>query len=428
MRILIDNSSYHLKNQGDVAMLVVAVERLRELWPNAIIEVFTDAPDILLKYCPSVHPLSVRGRNLWLKSQNLFDSFYKFFPKRFHRWLLKIDEIIKFHFPIITSPLYQWKTKRRAFKNEYIPKFLFSLQNADLVIASGGGYLTDAFEYHAIGILSILGMAIKSGKPTAMLGQGLGPIQSWKLLACAKTIFPYIDLISLREKRAGLSILQTLSVPFDRIIITGDDAIELAYNDTNIEQATGIGINLRASGYSKLNEKHIEIVRSVLKNAAQKYKTHLIPLPISLVDKESDAKTIYQIISGIEVDSDGGRNIDSITTILEQIRRCRVVVTGSYHAGVFALSQGIPVICLAQSNYYVDKFKGLADQFGIGCEVVMLDDEQLHKKLLEKIHDAWLSNKIVRPELLKAAKQQIKLSRLAYQRLYKLVSIRKPSC
>ena len=391
MRILVDNSSYHLKNQGDVAMLIVAIERLQELWPNAIIEVFTDAPDILLKYCPFIHPLPVRGRNLWLKSQNLFDSFYKFFPKKFHRRLLKIDEIIKFHYPNITRPLYQWKTKHRAFNNEYIAKFLFSLHNADLVIASGGGYLTDAFEYHAIGILSILGMAIKCGKSTAMLGQGVGPIKSWKLLACAKTILPYIDVISLREKRAGLSILKSLYVPSEKIITTGDDAIELAYNETNIEQATGIGINLRASGYSKLNKKHIEIVRSVMKNVAKKYKTHLIPLPISLVDQESDAKTIYQIISGLEVDSDGGRNIDSIKTILEQIRRCRVVVTGSYHAGVFAFSQGIPVVCLAQSDYYVDKFKGLADQFGIGCEVVILDDEQLHKKLLEKIHDMGFS-------------------------------------
>ena len=37
----------------------------------------------------------------------------------------------------------------------------------------------------------------------------------------------------------------------------------------------------------------------------------------------------------------------------------------------------------------------------------------------------WVSAERVRPELLKAAQKQIKLSRSAYQRLYKLVSTRK---
>ena len=35
-----------------------------------------------------------------------------------------------------------------------------------------------------------------------------------------------------------------------------------------------------------------------------------------------------------------------------------VEVTGSYHAGVFALAQGIPVVGLLQSAYYEQKFIG----------------------------------------------------------------------
>jgi polysaccharide pyruvyl transferase WcaK-like protein len=52
------------------------------------------------------------------------------------------------------------------------------------------------------------------------------------------------------------------------------------------------------------------------------------------------------------------------------VSRCRVVVTGSYHAGVFALAQGIPVVATAASRYYHDKFSGLADLFGGGGDIV----------------------------------------------------------
>jgi polysaccharide pyruvyl transferase WcaK-like protein len=51
-----------------------------------------------------------------------------------------------------------------------------------------------------------------------------------------------------------------------------------------------------------------------------------------------------------------------------------VVVAGSYHAAVFALSQGIPVVALVKSPYYVNKMVGLGDQFGAGCEIVRLDE------------------------------------------------------
>ena len=54
----------------------------------------------------------------------------------------------------------------------------------------------------------------------------------------------------------------------------------------------------------------------------------------------------------------------SIEGTITTIARCRLVVTGSYHAALFALSMGVPAIGIATSRYYEDKFLGLADQFG----------------------------------------------------------------
>ena len=104
------------------------------------------------------------------------------------------------------------------------------------------------------------------------------------------------------------------------------------------------------------------------------------------------------------------------------MKRCRIVVTGSYHAGVFALSQGIPVVCLAKSHYYIDKFLGLADQFRAGCQLVFLNQEALSERFLDSIEKAWESAEDTRLPLLEAADRQVEMSRKAYKRLYELVS------
>jgi colanic acid/amylovoran biosynthesis protein len=104
------------------------------------------------------------------------------------------------------------------------------------------------------------------------------------------------------------------------------------------------------------------------------------------------------------------------------------VVTGSYHAGVFALAQGISVVGLAKSQYYKDKFLGVADQFGIGCEVILLDGEQLWEKLIISINNAWRSSEEVRPQLLESAKRQIDLGHTAYRKIYQLVESRRLRC
>jgi len=100
-------------------------------------------------------------------------------------------------------------------------------------------------------------------------------------------------------------------------------------------------------------------------------------------------------------------------------------VTGSYHAGVFALSCGVPAIGIAKSQYYVEKFCGLAAQFGPGCEVATLDDPDFEQVLREKIDRLWASAEQLRPGLLQSAARQIALGQAAYGRLREIVTARR---
>jgi polysaccharide pyruvyl transferase WcaK-like protein len=136
---------------------------------------------------------------------------------------------------------------------------------------------------------------------------------------------------------------------------------------------------------------------------------------------ESDITTIQQILAGFDNIFDQGNNLDTPLKVIEQVGHCRIVITGSYHAGVFALAQGIPVVSLAKSQYYIDKFQGLADQFGVGCDVILLGDKEFAQKLASSIYQLWESAEILRPQLLEAARQQIELGQTAYKRLYEIV-------
>lgn len=424
MRILIENSGYRLTNMGDLAMLQIAVSRLKDLWPGALIEVFTSRPDLLTKFCPEVRPLV--GPDFFIQFSSLLPRIERFMPNSAARQhLCEFEWKMHQQLPFLTRPLLQRKLKKMSAHSKAINSLVRIVEAADLVVASGGGYITDFFYGTAVRALQILNLATWLDKPTVMLGHGLGPLQNLELWTQAKLVLPRVDLISLRESRAGMPLLNSLGVSHNRVMTTGDDAIELAYKARNTACGDGIGVNLRVTKYSSVDTDALEIVRSALQHVAREKSVPLIPVPIANYETEDDPKAIQKLLAGYDDDTDGGQDLDTPPKVIEQIGRCRVVVTGSYHGGVFALAQGIPVVCIAKSKYYVDKFFGLAEQFGTGCEVICMDEGQLRENLIFAIDNAWRLAEEVRAQLLESAKQQVELSHAAYQQVYQMVDSRR---
>lgn len=414
MRILVDNGGYELLNHGDIAMLQIAVQRLKHLWPDAHIEVLTTRPDRLAMYCPEVHALLVQGRSQWF-ADSLFAPLHSFSPN------MSMENVSPSALLLASGTM---RTLRRlSGRNNCLrDAFHHAITHADLVIASGGGYLTDAFSYHAHNILRTLHIAKQLGKATAMLSQGIGPIDSRSLRDEVGSVLSIVDLIALRESRIGPALLDSYGVSSDRVIVTGDDAIEMAYSTCSQKLGTAIGINMRVTDYSAVENSMLQVVRSVLHDAANNYSVPLIPLPISFNDSENtggtDIESIRQLLLGFDDTSNGGAHLRNPIDVITEIGRCRIVVTGSYHAAVFALSQGIPAICLAQSAYYIDKFSGLSDQFDGNCLVVHLQSENIEDELRDAISTSWKSAESLRTPLITAAKRQIDQGNAFYNRLY----------
>ncbi len=133
---------------------------------------------------------------------------------------------------------------------------------------------------------------------------------------------------------------------------------------------------------------------------------------------------ISGLMPGDEAELKRGLAVRTPVDLIRQVQRCRVVVTGSYHAGVFALANGVPTIGLAKSGYYVDKFLGLADMFGTGCEMVTLDRSDFAEALQSALMRLWKEAPALRPAILASAESQIAAGHAAYRRIREAVGNR----
>jgi colanic acid/amylovoran biosynthesis protein len=295
--------------------------------------------------------------------------------------------------------------------------FLNALRQADLLVVSGAGTITDSQQGHARIVLNTLESAHRVGTPVALVGQGIGPLENPELLAWSKALLPSTIFIGLREGCGGPPILDALGVARERVMVTGDEAIELAYETRPDRLGEGVGINLRVANYAGIDDSLIDEIRPVLNRFVTSHNTELLPLPITHHTGSYDPSTISKLMSGLSDPLRGGEELDTPLKVITQAGRCRIALTGAYHAAVFALSQGIPAICIVGSPYYLNKFVGLADLFGEGCELVHLGDADFTERLAEAMEKAWEMANRVRASLLDAAARQVEASQLAYARI-----------
>lgn len=409
-KFLIDCSTYTMNNIGDKAMLLTMVGRLKKFWNDARFYILTNDPQGIRDLVPDAHPIVVGNRKSWL----MFAGVHQLEPLYGRLWdfeaecrRLRSDEVAsrleKRVDPVTAS----------GFR-----EFHRIIREADCVLTTGGGFFSDNFADHAVGILQTLEEGLYQRKPVFMMGVGFEPVEHPLLLKKAREVLPRLSLIGCRESLTAPEVLRGFGVSEEKIVVGGDDAIELAHVARANTPGKGIGINLRVAAYAGTTEQSGDRIRRAVYDAAHHCNAALVPIPIS-IDQPSDPLAIQDLLRDFDDPTDGGITLTTPNQLFAQLRTCRVMVTGSYHGAVFALAQGIPTIALVDSLHYRVKMTGLMDQFG--GTVLRFDDPELANKLRETIVDLWHRADELRPHLLKAAQQQIAASHAAYDKLYQTV-------
>ena len=420
-RIRVENNSRHHLNVGDVAMLQVAVTRLREVFPEAEITVPSPAPERLAALCPDARVLdAVRTPGF---SESIVPMSLPFVWRlQKHVWS-RLDHSLS-GFPRGWRVLAELFRTGSPGQRTAIGDYLDELDSADLVVGPGGGYFNDEFADGSHSTFMPLLLASGSGKRVGMVGQGLGPANDRALIRLGRTLFPRLSFLGLREGRASLKVAQTMGADPARTFVTGDDALELGYNNRKDTLGTKIGFNFRLAEYSETTHEEANTVRDAVSIFSTRCNAAVVPVPISRQPWEDDLESFHKLFPP----GSGGSDIASIPVTpaasISLVSECRVVVTSSYHAGVFALSQGIPVLAVAKSRYYVDKFQGLCDQFGRGVRIASMNNSD-PAVLAASIEELWHSAPGMRAELLSAALGHIEKGRAFYRSLRRVVADRR---
>jgi polysaccharide pyruvyl transferase WcaK-like protein len=374
MQVLVDQSGYELRNSGDMAMLVACVKAVQTHLPGAGVSVLTTQPSALVELAPTAVPVRVAPplTSLGPLRRSDLQSAWRYGYKFVRPWLpagrSKDDDVAG------------------------------ALARADLVISSGGGFLNDQFVSHASGVLSVLNAAQRRGVPTAMFGQGLGPLTNPWLKGLARRFLPKLDRLGLREGAVGPDLAAELGVPADIVCVTGDDALRLAGAGSPPAAGTFLGVNLRMSSYSAVDADHAGEVRAALHDFVSVRNPGLLALPVSSYANHFDLCAIASILP----ETSGEVVMEELPTpqsLAEATGNCRAVVTGSYHVAVFALARGIPVVGVSRSTYYDLKFEGLQALFSdLAVQLVSLSGDAARANLERAINEAWDLDDAVRAQ------------------------------
>lgn len=427
-----ENGAYRMDNLGDVAMLQVTVARVLARWPGTRVHVLTEQPDRLARAFPReprVVALSASGWHWLAMTRGPMWLRYNPVANRL-RWRARLWQRRR---PRLAHALKRAASGRGSAWPD-AAAFFEAVAGADAVIATGGGYFADHFHEHADKVLATLGVAQGLGLPTAMFGAGLGPMDRADLRQLAAPVLRGLDVLALREGEVGPRVLEGLAAESGggviEHVVTGDDAIEPAADAARVrhergdERGNDIGVNLRIAGHSQVPDDAPPRVAATLTELARRHGATLVTVPIRCHLSPGNDVDAARATFGDIADHIAARRAELPEDLYPAITRCRVMVTGSYHAAVFALSMGVPAIGLSSSDYYDAKLGGLARMFGLGMEVLDLRAPDLPARLSETVDRLWDEASALREPLAAAAASQVTRSRDAYQQFFDLVQER----
>jgi colanic acid/amylovoran biosynthesis protein len=171
------------------------------------------------------------------------------------------------------------------------------------------------------------------------------------------------------------------------VAVTGDDALELI-GGSGPAVGGALGVNVRVRGYAGVAASTAGAVGDVVLAAAAALGAPVTGLPVSRSGADGDLDALRTLLRR----GPGQAVLDDLASpgdLASAAAGCRAIVTGSYHAAVFGLAQGVPAVCLTRSPYYDAKFGGLAALFPGACLVMPLDTPGWPDRLRAAISAAW---------------------------------------
>lgn len=396
MKILVDHGSGY--NLGDIAMLEASVSRLANIFKDASISVI-DRPGLITTLWNTPNVVKQKAYKIKLRGAGLLDSV---------PFLWRCD---KYWYKLITNfvLLFFGNASYRAL-GEFCKPF-------DALYISGGGNLTNLFYNSLFNKCCLMAAFISQDKPVMLTGQQIGPFNSYLSRMNLSKILEKVNFIGLRDPGDSLDFVKSAHINESHFDITGDDSFGLLPLDDltvleslhpyNVKPNGFIAINFRMGEYATDMKKNLRRAALLFDRVAERMQMPMLIIPISHNAIDNDVVSARELLKFMK-----GTNVkifeypNPTPALIKGIlgKSCGAVGT-SYHFCTFALSMGVPAICIYDGDYYSQKAKSLSlfwknenlalplRKMNMDCAVQQIidifKDEKLRKQIKLRYEEAY---------------------------------------
>ncbi|MDL5360562.1 polysaccharide pyruvyl transferase family protein [Halalkalicoccus sp. NIPERK01] len=211
-------TDYHCaSNRGDAAILKGVIDGLRTEYPDATFTVATEYP----KAAEAINGVdAIEQRTVPFKPYHV--------RKNPLLGLVTANALASRIFSDIPV------SSQIASKLNLVPYL-----ESDLIVATGGQYLTDNYMPSKIGAFWELLLCKLLGKPVVLYAQSIGPLKEQPYASIGRYVLDRIDLITVRDERSK-SVLESLDVSETPIYVTADAAFSM-----NLDNSDGTPLQRR---------------------------------------------------------------------------------------------------------------------------------------------------------------------------------------
>jgi colanic acid/amylovoran biosynthesis protein len=412
MRILISNV-YSYKNKGDAAIVIALLQEVKRVFPGA---------DVLVQTADALHDEGKYGAPITTSLLWTLLSSVRSKPLPQRLWVL-ISGLLGLHTYLVLHRLFG-----RAPLN-IVPKiqrqFIRDNQQADLVIACGGGYLRtassgleDSLLLHVTCLNFVA--AKRLGKPVFLYSQSIGPVHGASQTAMLRRALNSVDLIEPREDVSvryltSLHIHTPITPTADPALLlggTGQFPESIAQLDPN---RLHVGITVRKWFKTDVERNaYITAVAQTLDYLIDDHNAEVFYIPQVIAENFGDddrliARRVWEQVHSQERFTVIEADLHPFE-IIGLCGRMNIFIGTRMHSNIFALINHVPVIAIE----YEHKTRGIMR--GLGLEPLTIDIRDVTTESLKARVDLLLKDRAAYQALIrKNLPQQIAESRKAME-------------
>lgn len=383
MKIVITNA-YTWYNKGDAGILLATIDVLKKVYKDAEFSILSFAPDTdRIKYSTDKSIKEV-------ESNILNPHPYK------HTKIGRILAIGKLFFKMLQMQIGLKLFRKNTIKKN---KSLELLENADIIVVCGGGFLGGKKLDSLMHIYQIYVDTLFK-KPVYVMGNSIEPISNKVVKKYTEGVLKRVDYIFAREKITEEYLKKIL--PFNKFCRIPDMAFSLEDKEYEFdymdklkrENDIIIGITVRNWNFpnvkdkNKAKENYLKAVADSMDFIIEKYNSVFVFVPQVIVEFGDDTETAKEIKKIMKNSNKFViRNDDySPYEIKAMASNCDYFIGTRMHSNIFATSMKIPTTAIA----YEKKTNGIMETVNMSDYVVEIDTitkEELIKTIEKMIND-----------------------------------------